>query len=121
MFVRGNVDIAVVHNGAEALDRLFRRGRFRSVPLPDMLVCDLNVPLLDGHEVLNVIKSNSALRRLPVIVWSGSDNPDDVQRAFDLGSCAYMVKSTDIAQVEAQLTAFAEFWLKNVRYPAVST
>lgn len=115
-FVEGEVNIAIVSNGAEALDRLFCRGRFRDALLPDVFVCDLNVPLLDGNEVLNVIRSNSKLRRLPIVVWSGSENPDDVKTAYDLGACAYMVKSVNLHELEAQLMAFSKFWLKSVRF-----
>ena len=117
--VAGDVSISIARNGAEALDQIFRRGKFKALPFPDLLVVDLNVPLLNGHEVLNVVKSNSSVRRLPVVVWSGSDNPDDIQKAYELGCCAYMVKSTQLADTEAQLAAFADFWVNSVRYPTM--
>lgn len=118
--LRGDVSITVASNGAEALDYVFRRGRFKGLPAPDLIVVDLNVPLLNGHEVLNVIKSNSATRHLPVVVWSGSDNPDDIQRAYDLGCCAYMLKLASLPDMEAQLSAFTNFWVRAVRYPCAS-
>ena len=115
-FVKDNVNVEFAHDGAEALDRLFRRGRFRDIPLPNVVVLDLNVPLLNGHEVLNACKSNSQTRRIPVVVWSGSDNPDDIRKAYDLGCCGYIVKSPLLNEIEAQLAAFSDFWLKTVRY-----
>lgn len=108
--------VSVAETGAEALDRLFRRGRFHTDPYPDVVVIDLNVPLLNGHEVLNVIRANSETRHLPVIVYSVSDNPSDILKAYELGACAYMVKPMDLADTEIQLNAFAEFWLLNVQY-----
>lgn len=119
-FVRGNVDIVCARDGAEALDCLFRRGRFRNTRPPDIFVLDLNVPLLNGHEVLNACKSNSQTRGIPVVVWSGSDNPDDIRKAYDLGCCGYMVKSPHLERVESQLTAFSDFWLKSVRYASLN-
>jgi len=119
-FVRGNVSISVAKDGAEALDHVFRRGRFKSLPTPDLVVVDLNVPLLDGHEVLNVIKSNSSTRHLPVVVWSGSDNRDDIDRAYELGCCAYVLKTANLAEMEANLAAFTSFWVRTVRYASSS-
>jgi CheY-like chemotaxis protein len=81
------------------------------------------MPILDGHELLSVMKSNPRLRLLPVVVWSGSNNPDDIRTAYELGACAYMVKCTDIRKVEAQVAAFSDFWLSHVQYlqlPGVS-
>ncbi len=109
--------VTVVENGAEALDRIFRRGKFKNSPAFDLVVADLNVPLLNGHEVLNVIKGNSLTCHIPVIVWTVSEDPRDVRKAFDLGCCAYMIKPTDIGETEALLRAFKEFWLRRTRYP----
>ena len=79
-------------NGADALDRIFRRGRYRDDALPDLIVMDLNIPLVTGHEVLNVIRSNSSTRHIPVIVWSGSVNPSDSARLTMLGHAPTLLK-----------------------------
>lgn len=111
-------NVTVAQTGAEALDLLFRRGRFSGAARgPDVVVVDLNVPILTGHEVINVIKSNSTLRSLPIVVMSISDRYDDVLKAYDLGACAYIVKSSDLAATEKALLALAEFWAGPVVYP----
>ncbi len=115
--VEGNYNVSVAVNGAEALDRLFRRGKFKNLAFPDLVVIDLNIPLLNGHEVLNVIRANSETRHLPVLVYSVSQNPSDIRKAYQLGACAYMVKPSDLEETESRLTAFANFWLHNVEYP----
>ena len=97
------------------LDRIFRRGKFRTEPLPDLVVVDLNIPLLNGHEVVNVLKANSQTQDIPIVIWSGSESPSDIHRAFHLGACAYVVKNTH--DLERQLRAIADFWVENVRYP----
>ena len=112
-----NIDVA--RNGAEALDRVFRRGKFHSEPVPDLIVLDLNTPLLNGHEVLNVLKANSQTKSAPVVIWSGSDNPEDVRRAFELGCSAYMIKAISLEHTEARLKAFTTFWVENAAYPTI--
>lgn len=109
-------NVVVASNGGEAFDRLFRRGVFSSDRLPDLIVVDLNVPLLTGHELLNTVKSHSATHQIPVIVWSGSANPVDIRNAYDLGASAYLQKLGSVAAMEAALKAFADFWLCDVRY-----
>ena len=107
----------VASNGAEALDRLFQRGQFKDSVRPDVVVLDLNLPLLNGHEVLNTIKANSQLRSIPVIVFSVSDNPEDVQKAYDFGASAYIVKPTSLEDTERLLSGFVQFWISGVTYP----
>ena len=114
--MKEHAHVAVASDGAEALDRVFRRGRFATEPLPDIVVIDLNVPLLNGHEVINVLKSNSHTRHIIVIVWTASENPDDIQKALSLGACGYMVKKTDIDDYDFRLKAFSDFWLQAVEY-----
>src|SRR5438552_1113719 len=106
----GRFHVAVAQTGAEAADRLFQRGRFQKSRRPDLVVLDLNVPILNGHEVINMIRSNSNLQSIPIVVFSISDRPDDVQRAYELGANAYIVKSSSLSETEATLSAFADFW-----------
>ena len=116
-FVSGDFSVSVAESGAEALDRLFRRGRFKSEPVPDLIVLDLNLPILTGHDVLNVIRGNSKTFHLPVVVWSGSSRAEDIAKAYELGCCAYMPKASQLDETESLLSAFSEFWLRKIRYP----
>jgi CheY-like chemotaxis protein len=115
----GPFHISIAEDGAEALDRLFQRGRFRESVRPDVVVIDLNLPLLNGHEVLNAVKANSKLRSIPAIVFSASDNPGDIEKAYEFGASAYLVKPTDLAELEATLSSFVEFWIARVVYPGL--
>jgi CheY-like chemotaxis protein len=112
----GQFRVTIAHTGAEALDRLFRRGRFEKTIRPDIVVVDLSLPILNGHEVINVMKSNSDLRSIPTVVLSASSNPEDVRKAYDLGASAYLVKHTVLADSERTLSAFAQFWIGQVIY-----
>lgn len=114
--IPGPHHVTVAENGAEALDRLFQRGRFEKSIRPDIVVVDLNLPLLSGHELINTIKSNSSLRSIPVVVLSASARHDDVKKAYDLGAGAYIVKSFELADMEKKLSIFANFWCGQVLY-----
>ena len=109
-------DVTVVQSGGEAFGRIFRQGVFASAPLPQLIILDLSIPVMSGHELLNAIKAHSTTLHIPVIVWSGSKNPKDIRRAYELGACSYMVKETSLAEMEAAIHAFAEFWLRVARY-----
>ena len=113
----GDFEITVAETGAEALDRLFRRGKFKTDPYPDIVVLDLSIPVLTGHEVLSAIRGHSKTFHLPVVVWSASARPADIFKAYELGACAYMVKRSDIRETESLLTSFADFWLRKIHYP----
>jgi CheY-like chemotaxis protein len=112
----GQHHVTVAHDGAEALDMLFQRGRFEKYSRPNLVVLDLSLPLLNGHEVINVVKSNSKLRSIPVMVLSGSDYPPDIEKAYDLGASAYVRKAEGLEESEKMLSAFANFWIGSVVY-----
>jgi CheY-like chemotaxis protein len=108
--------VAIAQTGAEALDRLFQRGRFEKMVRPDIVVVDLSLPILNGHDVINVMKSNSNLRSIPIVVLSASSRIEDVRRAYDLGASAYIVKRTALMEAEKTLSAFVDFWIDQVIY-----
>jgi len=108
--------VAIAQTGAEALDRLFQRGRFEKMVRPDIVVVDLSLPILNGHDVINVMKSNSNLRSIPIVVLSASSRIEDVRRAYDLGASAYIVKRTALIEAEKTLSAFVDFWIDQVIY-----
>jgi CheY-like chemotaxis protein len=108
--------VTIAQTGAEALDRLFQRGRFEKMVRPDIVVVDLSLPILNGHDVINVMKSNSNLRSIPIVVLSASSRIEDVRRAYDLGASAYIVKRTALIEAEKTLSAFVDFWIDQVIY-----
>src|SRR5262245_59417722 len=84
------LDIEVAMDGAEALAYLLRKPPHTGVARPDLILLDLNLPKLDGREVLTVIKEDKQLRRIPVIVLTSSDAEADVLRSYDLGANCYV-------------------------------
>jgi len=99
-------DVRVVRDGQEALDYLYRRNRFAdssSSPRPNLVLLDMNIPRIDGKEVLRIIKSDPQLKDIPVIVVSSSDREEDIRFASETGAAAYISKSGGFEQLSAAL------------------
>ncbi|NBC32717.1 MAG: response regulator [Alphaproteobacteria bacterium] len=93
---RGKLGNPIVRagNGQEALDYLLSRGKWEGIPRPDSLLVllDLNMPVIDGVQVLRTIKADPALRKIPVIVLTSTDEPREIESAYDIGCNAYVTK-----------------------------
>lgn len=93
--------LTVVRDGAEALDYLFARGRYADrdpQDLPSLVLLDLNLPKLDGREVLQAIRNDERTRSLPVVVLTTSAEPFDVEASYTLGVNSYIQKPVDFNQ-----------------------
>ncbi len=106
--------LQVVTDGQEAINYLRGEGKYAdrvAYPLPMLMVMDIKMPRLTGFEVLEWVKGNSKpLRRIPVVVVSSSDNPADINRAYELGANAYMVKPMDFRAVEHLFESITHYW-----------
>jgi chemotaxis family two-component system response regulator Rcp1 len=87
--------VHVAADGEQALQFLRREGPYAQAPRPDLVFLDLNLPKIDGHQVLSSIRSDDSLKRIPVVIVSGSERHTDIKRAYDEQVCAYIVKPTD--------------------------
>jgi CheY-like chemotaxis protein len=105
-------EVIVVHDGAEALDYLHRRGAFanREPGLPAMMLLDLKMPKVDGLEVLRLVKEDPDLRKLPVVVLTSSREEQDLVRSYDLGVNAYVVKPVDFCAFMDAVKLLGGFW-----------
>ncbi len=90
--VGGGMNVHHVENGQEALDFLTRAGAHEDAPRPDLVVLDLNMPVMNGHDFLAQVKQLVAVRSIPVLVLSTSDHPDDIHRSYDGQAGGYVVK-----------------------------
>jgi CheY-like chemotaxis protein len=105
-------DIAVVRDGAEALDYLFRRGAYAGRPggNPALLLLDLKMPKVGGLEVLRQIKADAALKTIPVVVLTSSREEQDLVSTYDLGVNAYVVKPVDFVDFVEAVKRLGAFW-----------
>ncbi|GAA0263508.1 response regulator [Cryptosporangium japonicum] len=107
----------VVNNGVDALLFLRKEGEFEGVPTPDLVLLDLNLPRMDGREVLAEIKADEVLRRIPVVVLTTSEAEEDVLRSYNLHANAYVTKPVDFEQFVNVVRQVDEFFLTVVRLP----
>ncbi|GMQ85246.1 MAG: response regulator [Acidimicrobiia bacterium] len=101
-----------VPDGAAALSFLNRRDPYSHAPIPDLVILDLDLPGIDGWEVLAEVKKDPRLRRIPVIVLTGSSSDADVIRSYDLHANGYVTKPMDPEGYCDLVKAIADFWLK---------
>ena len=106
--------LQVVTDGEEAIAYLRGEGKYAdrsSHPLPRLMVMDIKMPRRTGFEVLEWVKgSHGPLRRIPVIIVSSSDNPADINQAYELGANAYMVKPMNYRAVEHLFESITHYW-----------
>jgi two-component system response regulator len=110
----------VTIDGEEAMAFLRREGKYKDVPRPDLVLLDLNLPRKSGREVLAEIKGDPDLRRIPVVILSTSENPDDIGAAYDLAANSYVTKPADLDQFIAAVRGIDSFWLALAKLPATA-
>ncbi len=107
----------VVEDGVEALAFLRRQGKYAAAARPDLILLDLKMPKRGGLEVLAEIKADRALRRIPVLVLTTSDAPEDILRAYDLQASWYITKPSDLEEFHRVMNSIKDFCLTVVKLP----
>jgi two-component system, chemotaxis family, response regulator Rcp1 len=109
--------VHVVEDGVTALDYLYRRPPYESALRPDLILLDLNLPRMDGREVLAIVKGDPTLRLIPIVVLTTSQAEEDVLRAYHLNANCYVTKPVDLHQFNRIVQAIEQFWLTVVTLP----
>jgi CheY-like chemotaxis protein len=108
----------VVNDGVEAMDFLRRQGEHTGAPRPDLVLLDLNLPRMDGREVLQAIKSDPELASIPVVVLTTSEAEEDVLRSYSLHANAYVTKPVDFERFIQVVRQIDDFFVTVVRLPS---
>lgn len=111
--LRNRVHLA--EDGQEALDFFNKTGKFKERPTPDIVLLDLNLPKVSGHEVLSFIKNSEEFRRIPVIVLTSSEADADILKSYDLQANSYIQKPVDLDKFLTIVRAIENFWFKIVK------
>jgi len=112
--------IYLVSDGDAALGYLFRRGNYADKgksPLPDLVLLDLRLPKLDGHEVLATIKQSEDLKSIPVVVFTTSDSKEDIAQAYRNHANSYLVKPFGFGEFSKMIRELSTYWLALNRHP----
>jgi CheY-like chemotaxis protein len=102
--------VSVAVDGEQAMSMLRREGANRDQPTPDLILLDFNLPRMDAREVLQAIKTDASLRRIPVIVLTSSDAETDIAEAYELRANAYIVKPAVYERLQEVVAAIEAFW-----------
>ncbi|RYX91693.1 response regulator [bacterium] len=113
--VRNNLHF--VMDGVEGVSFLRKEGKYQDAPKPDLILLDLNLPKKDGREVLEEIKNDEMLRRIPVVVLTTSKAEQDILKSYNLHANCYITKPVDLEQFITVVKSIEEFWFTIVKLP----
>jgi chemotaxis family two-component system response regulator Rcp1 len=111
-------ELHVTEDGVEALEFLNRQGKYADAPHPDLILLDLNLPKKDGRELLEEIKADENLRRIPVVVLTTSKAQEDIYRMYEQHANCYITKPIDFEQFIEVIKSIDNFWLTIVKLPS---
>jgi len=111
-------ELHVVRDGVEAIDYLRGGGRYAGTARPDLILLDLNLPKKNGREVLEEIKRDEALRRIPVVVLTTSKAEDDIIRSYDLHANSYIAKPVNLDHFHHIVQTIGRYWFSIVSLPS---
>ena len=100
--------------GDQALDFLYRTGEYANAiaPRPGVVLLDLNLPGTDGREVLEQIKQDKSLKSIPVVIFTTSSNPRDIEACYQYGVNGYIIKPVDVNELKRTIQVFLSYWLE---------
>ncbi|HMT10426.1 MAG TPA: response regulator [Ignavibacteria bacterium] len=110
---------SVAKDGEEALNYLYRRGKYAESVRPDIILLDINLPKKNGFEVLESIKKDDDLKRIPVIMLSSSSSEDHISKSYDLSANCYVTKPVDFDEYTQTVKTIEDFWFQMAKLPGV--
>jgi chemotaxis family two-component system response regulator Rcp1 len=113
-----NNTLNCVEDGQEALNYLKKTGKYKDSTTPDLILLDLDLPNMSGRELLEILKSDSVLRRIPIVVLTISDSDQDVIQSYNMQANAYVRKPIDLDQFVRVVQSIEDFWFTVVKYPS---
>lgn len=119
--IDAHFDIIVCRDGLEGLDFLFGAGKYKSrdvTELPRLILLDLNLPKMNGHDVLQAIRNNEITKFIPVVILSSSDESNDVKKSYELGNNSYVRKPVDYEEFCSTIKMIGQYWLNTNILPS---
>ena len=110
--------ISLVRDGEEAMEFLYRQGKYRRVPLPDLILLDLNLPKKSGREVLALVRADARLEHVPVVVLTSSPGQQEFLQAENLHVESYLIKPVDLQQFDEVVKSLRKYMLSDVILPS---
>jgi CheY-like chemotaxis protein len=112
-----SIQLHVAGDGVEAMAFLRREGAYRDAPRPDLILLDLNLPKMDGRQVLAHIKEDGNLKTIPTVILTTSDAEVDIVKSYQLQANCYLTKPVQLDAFESLVKSINDFWLTKVKLP----
>jgi len=112
-----SIHLHVATDGVEAMAFLRKEGKFADAPRPDLILLDLNLPKMDGREVLANVKADDNLRSIPTVILTTSDAEADIVKSYQLQANCYLSKPVQLDAFETLVKSINDFWLTKVKLP----
>jgi len=112
-----NIQLHVVSDGTEAIAFLRHENGYAHVPRPDFILLDLNLPKMDGREVLRIIKTDEHLKTIPTIILTTSVAEADIVKSYELQANCFLSKPIQLDEFDVLVRSINDFWLKRVKLP----
>jgi two-component system, chemotaxis family, response regulator Rcp1 len=112
-----SIDLRIASDGVEAMSFLKHTGVHADAPRPDFILLDLNLPKMDGREVLAHIKEDADLRTIPTVILTTSDAEADILKSYQLQANCYLSKPVQLEEFESLVKSINDFWLTKVKLP----
>jgi two-component system response regulator len=112
-------EIRTVENGEELLDYLNAKGKYCDalLPIPKLILLDLNMPKIDGRQCLRLIRTNPQYSKIPIIIFSTSNNPEDITQSYELGANSYIIKPYSYNELVEIIDIIKKYWFSVVKIP----
>jgi len=111
-------NLRIVENGVEAISFLHKDGKYSSALTPDLILLDLNLPKKDGREVLQEIKNDDELKKIPIVVLTTSQAEEDILKVYNLNANCYISKPVELDEFINVVKSVEDFWLSIVKLPS---
>ena len=111
------IQLSVVNDGVEAMSFLNQEDGHSEAPRPDLILLDLNLPLMDGREVLTKIKADETLKTIPTIILTTSEAEADISKSYQLQANSYLCKPVQLDKFESLVKSINDFWMMNAKLP----
>ena len=114
------INITNIDNGETALDYIFKKKAYKNAITPQLIILDINLPKVNGHEILKKIKKSKEYKSIPVIIFSSSNTEEDIQKSYEEYANSYITKNYDIEPLLKKITMMGEYWLKTSKIPKIN-
>ena len=115
------IHLSIARDGVDAMEFMRREGAYADAPRPDLILLDLNMPRMDGREVLAQLKADESFKLIPTVILTTSDADTDILRSYELNANCYLTKPVQLDAFDTLVRSINDFWIEQARLPTFQT